>query len=244
MRFYIARHGQKATVDPAYTGGPNPPLTTTGERQAEYLADFLAEEAIDGLYSSCQLRSLMTAAPLSERLDCTWNVWPVFAETSSAEWRGWYADDPDVALDAVAWETPDPPAARVFEWATVEAMGYRLSDIDADFPGASLTQPFPWPDEWWEPLYPRFREKGDARAAMGIQAIRERHEPDDRIAIMCHGNIGDLIMTDLMDMPRRQRPRRFAFDNAAVSRLDRGDNGSWWIAYANRRHHLPEDVRD
>lgn len=244
MRLYIARHGQKASVDPGYTGGPNPPLTETGIQQADHLAEFLAAEGIDGLYSSCQLRSLMTAEPLAHRVDVPWNVWPMFTETSSAEWRGWHEDDPDVALDAVAWDSDGPSATRAFDWANPEDMGYRLSEIEEEFPDITLSQPFPWPDRWWEPLYPRFQERGYARLAMGLQAVFEYHDHDDHIAILCHGNIGDLMKTYLMDMPRRQRGRRFSFDNAGLSRLECGETENWWIVYANSREHLPEELCD
>lgn len=242
MRLYIARHGQKASERDDYDGGPNPPLTKIGTRQAEHLAEYLEDEGIDAVYSSCQLRSLMTAEPTAERTGVTWNVWPVFAETTSATIGDLLRDEAGESRAASAWPGNEPVTMPFYGEEPVEAFGYRLSDIPDRFPDVTLSQPFPWPDQWWEALFPRFQEKSWARLAMGLQAVINRHEEEDRIAILCHGNIADYMVTDLMDMPRRRQRRRFSFNNTGVCCLESSPDEPWWIEHANCRRHLPDEL--
>lgn len=245
MRLFVIRHGQKATVDPEYAGGPNPPLTAVGRQQIEHLGEFMSGLGIDALYSSCQRRSLETAAAIHERSDCPWHAWPVFCETSTTRWGERYAEDPDAATALTAWPTTagvaDPTPDDV---ARHEDGGYYpLSDVPEAFPGAELSQPFPWPEAWWVPRQGHTTELGFARIELGLEALLSRHEADEAVAVACHGNCGDKMITTLMDMPRRTRPRRFAFNNAGVTRLDSDDDGTWRVTFANRRSHLPPDLR-
>jgi probable phosphoglycerate mutase len=73
MELLLIRHARPTRHDGSDgsdgSGGPaDPGLSPVGRRQAEALADWLATEPIDAIYSSPMCRARETAAPLAERL--------------------------------------------------------------------------------------------------------------------------------------------------------------------------------
>ncbi len=69
MELLLIRHALPVRVDEGTVEGPaDPHLAPVGVTQAEALADWLAEEPIDALWSSPMRRAVETAAPLAERL--------------------------------------------------------------------------------------------------------------------------------------------------------------------------------
>ena len=241
MRLYITRHGQKASVTPAYDGGPNPPLTETGKEQAEHLATFFADRDVDTLYSSCQRRSLQTAQPIHELLDVDWNVWPVFCETTTTRWRDRHEEDPAHALRVAAWRTGEELVEPKYD-ESEDGGYYPLSSIPENYPGAALTQPIPWPDAWWIPKQAETYETGLPRIELGIDALLCRHDHNDTVVITCHGNCGDKLIATLLGLPRRTQARRFSFANTGVTCMERNDN-EWRIRFANQTEHLPPAIR-
>ena len=68
-RLLFVRHGQtNTTVDDAFCGVTEVPLTPLGHRQAQALAERLRHTHIDVLYCSPQQRALETAAPIASVL--------------------------------------------------------------------------------------------------------------------------------------------------------------------------------
>lgn len=243
MRLYIIRHGQKANIDPDYDDGWNAPLTEIGQQQANHLGSYLSECSIDRLYSSSLLRALQTAKFCNARISCDWHVWPIFCESSNNQWPKRYAEEPDQALQLTAWQTGEHiESPSVSELEEYHGHYYLLSTIPDRFPDVELSQPFPWPEAWWIPLRGQTRSMGYVRAELGLHALVEQHEEDDRIALICHGNFGDKLITTLMDFPRRQQPRRFFLDETGIARLDRQYERKWRIEYLNRIDHLPPDL--
>lgn len=243
MKLCIARHGHKADQVPGNDVGFNTPLSDIGFEQAEVLAAFLAEEeGIEYLYSSCQLRSLQTAEPLADRLSEPWHVWPVFYEGTRRDWQERFEAQPDDAAWATAWragEALNSPSKA--EMADKHGEYYLLSDIPELFPGAELSQPFPFPDAWWKPKRGNSAPLGYARAEFGLNALLQRHDPGDHVAIICHGTIGDMLVTVLKDFARQRR--HFSCDTAGVHRLDRQEGDHWRIEYINNNRYLPADLR-
>jgi broad specificity phosphatase PhoE len=66
-RLYLVRHGRTAGNAVRYVGWGDEPLDEVGREQARVLAEQLAGEPIDVVYSSPLSRALDTARPLAER---------------------------------------------------------------------------------------------------------------------------------------------------------------------------------
>lgn len=69
MELVLVRHALPVRVDEGEVDGPaDPHLAPAGRAQAEAVADWLAGEAIDAVWSSPMRRARETAGPLAERL--------------------------------------------------------------------------------------------------------------------------------------------------------------------------------
>jgi 2,3-bisphosphoglycerate-dependent phosphoglycerate mutase len=68
MELLIVRHGLPEKVIRTDGSPANPPLDASGQRQAALLAEYLAAESIDAVWSSPLLRAQQTAAPLASKL--------------------------------------------------------------------------------------------------------------------------------------------------------------------------------
>lgn len=67
MELILIRHGLPERIENDDGTPADPPLSAEGQRQADRLAAWLADEPIDRLYASPMLRARQTARPLSER---------------------------------------------------------------------------------------------------------------------------------------------------------------------------------
>ena len=67
MELLLIRHALPERVEGS-SGPADPGLTDAGRRQAELLAEYLASERIDAVYTSPMRRAVETAAPLGDRL--------------------------------------------------------------------------------------------------------------------------------------------------------------------------------
>jgi probable phosphoglycerate mutase len=66
MELLLIRHALPVRIEGA-TGPADPPLADLGRRQADALAEWLADEPLDAIYTSPLRRALETAAPLASR---------------------------------------------------------------------------------------------------------------------------------------------------------------------------------
>jgi len=65
MELFLIRHALPVRVDEGTTDGPaDPELAPLGHRQAQALADWLADDQLDAIWSSPMRRARETAAPL------------------------------------------------------------------------------------------------------------------------------------------------------------------------------------
>ena len=67
MELILVRHAEPVKIVDA-DGPADPPLTDRGRGQSDRLASYLAEERIDGVWSSPMVRARETAAPLADAL--------------------------------------------------------------------------------------------------------------------------------------------------------------------------------
>lgn len=66
MELLLIRHALPVRIEGA-TGPADPPLAELGRRQADALAEWLADEPLDAIYTSPLRRAIETAAPLASR---------------------------------------------------------------------------------------------------------------------------------------------------------------------------------
>jgi probable phosphoglycerate mutase len=110
-RILAIRHGQTAwNADKRIQGQLDLPLDAMGLRQAERLAEALADEPITAVYSSDLSRAVQTAAPLVERKQLPLRPDPALRERSFGEFQGRTFEEvtrswPDQAL---RWRHRDP----------------------------------------------------------------------------------------------------------------------------------------
>jgi len=220
---YLVRHGQPLGQRDGVTS-PNPGLTEAGHRQAERVAIQLEAWGIDFLYSSSHQRAVETAQPIHRRLGVPWTIWAPVCETDR---RGW----PQNAQLSPA----EKAAARTVR--DDDALYYRpLSRLAQEY-GASVQQPFEWPDAWWPPLRVENLEEAYARGRNVVAALLKRHGTSDRVALVCHGAFGSLLLTLLLQCPPAYH-NWFTHTHAGISRVDIDENGAVSLRFLNFTEHL------
>src|SRR5688572_7490768 len=101
MRLLIARHGQtKHNLDHRYQGTTDAPLNETGRAQAKQLADRLADEKIDIIYSSPLMRSTQTAELVAKVHNLEIKKDERLREISFGDWEG-------MSYDEIQAQSPD-----------------------------------------------------------------------------------------------------------------------------------------
>lgn len=77
---YLVRHGKAGKRDPDDPHDWHRPLSEKGQRQADRLADLLADLPVERVLSSSALRCTQTVAPLAARRGLVVEVHPALAE--------------------------------------------------------------------------------------------------------------------------------------------------------------------
>jgi probable phosphoglycerate mutase len=85
----LVRHGETDwNRDQRFQGHADPPLNDTGRAQARALADELAAERIDAIYTSDLARARETAELIAERAGVPFVLEPQLREVDVGEWQG------------------------------------------------------------------------------------------------------------------------------------------------------------
>jgi len=234
MQLYIIRHAQSTNnvLLDQRDRVCDPPLTELGLRQADLLAQHLADGGqleppgsgaddcgpggycITRLYCSAMWRALQTAAPIGRALGLQPEVWADIHEQG-----GIYLDHNGRGR--------------------VGYPGKTRQEIQAVFPGYVL------PDNvtsygWWDRPYEEWPACYE-RAARVAEQLRQWAAGDERVALITHGGFIDALLKTLLD----QSPgRRFFYYhyNVAISRIDFRRDGRLGIHYMNRVGHLPPEL--
>lgn len=233
MELYIIRHGQSTNNALADQRDRvcDPPLTELGKRQAETVAQHLANgvwperlgwgsaDEADGqgfgitrLYCSAMWRALQTAQPIGQALGLKPEVWIDLHEKG-----GIYLDHGE-------------PTGRV------GYPGKTRSEILAEFPDyvlpADITE-----HGWWKGGY-EDTPACHQRAIRVAEKLRAQAASDERIAIISHGGFADALLKALFN----QLPGHHLFYshyNTAITRVDFQTDGRLVLRYLNRVDHLP-----
>ena len=168
----------------------------------------------------------------------------MFGEFGNRTWQELAEKDLERARGVATWQTGevarDPATA---DHADEFGNYYPLSEIPEMYPATIQDQPFSYPDKWWRARDGPTRINGIARVELGLEALTERHEDGDTVAIVCHTQSGAGIVSSLTDFPHRHQHRLYSFDNTGITRLDRRSGDRWLVSYANRVEHLPPELR-
>ncbi len=237
MELFLIRHAQSYNnaLGDERRRVVDPPLTDVGLRQAELLADFLANgtdyesapcegepsnggnhcgHGITRLYTSAMQRALQTAQPIGRALGLRPEVWV------------------DVHEHGGMWLDHGEPVG------VVGYPGMRRSEIKSRFPDVILPTDVT-EDGWYDPAqgYESW-EQAAVRAEKVAERLRAWDNPDDHIAIISHGGFTHLLLCALL----RVMPESDVFfhhDNTGITRLRFRKNGQVSLRYLNRVSHLP-----
>jgi hypothetical protein len=104
----LVRSAEDARSEPVVTSTiPGPPLTETGQDQAQALADTLAQQGpYAGIYAGQQIRMTETAAPLADQLDMNTQILPGLDALDAGIYEGVPLGSPGailLSLASAAW---------------------------------------------------------------------------------------------------------------------------------------------
>jgi broad specificity phosphatase PhoE len=135
MRLIVVRHGQTAcNIENVWHGWDDCELTQTGLAQADAVADRLADEEIDAVYSSDSRRAFQTAQAIASRHGLTPMVDPALRERNAGEYEGIPVGDVE-AVRPTIWEERaadywgwSPPSGETFAavWERLRGVIERL----------------------------------------------------------------------------------------------------------------------
>jgi 2,3-bisphosphoglycerate-dependent phosphoglycerate mutase len=239
MELYFIRHAQ-STNNALYAQGlsagraSDPELTPLGERQAQLLADYVAEGAQPGppngrdpqnrwgfhfthLYASLMVRSVHTGVVLASRLGLPLHAWVDWHEVGG------------IVLDA-----------EEAGGGLVGQPGYNRAWFAQRYPALVL------PDSlgeagWWDsqPLEPE--QSRTERARRVLADLLERHgDTDHRVAVISHGGFYNHFVAAFYGLEGRL-PTWHLMNNTGISRFGFGQRENY-VLYQNRLEHLPAEL--
>lgn len=245
MNLLIIRHAESANNRiiatlgyDDYLGGRvhEPPLTDTGEAQAEALAEHIVTATtpeftrrgtgtregyhIDRIFCSPMVRTMQTAYPTAKALGLPLEVW-----RDTFEHGGLFEGDPF---------SNGGSDLRFFPGLGRKAMMER-------FPGVIVPEVITdegWYDGGYEEL------AGCAtRAAVVAQDLNAlaQEEPDTTIALITHGTFINQLLHRLLGVPS-ESSLYFFHANTGISRVEFAENGFRILRYLNRLEHLTPDL--
>lgn len=103
--FYLVRHGETNALGVALSGRGGAGLNLAGSAQVERLASAFAGMAVAGIFSSPQVRTQHTAAPIASRLALPVQMEPALDEIDFGAWTGRSFSDLSTASDWMRWNS-------------------------------------------------------------------------------------------------------------------------------------------
>jgi probable phosphoglycerate mutase len=127
-RIVLVRHGETDwNRERRWQGHADPPLNAVGRDQARRLAESLADERFDALFSSDLARARESAEIIGERLGLPVGLEPRWREVDVGEWSGLTSAEVELRYPE-AFARRRNGAAGWEQGETYEAMGARVAD--------------------------------------------------------------------------------------------------------------------
>ena len=240
LHLYFIRHGQSTnnahwenSDRDNYLEGrtSDPDLTEIGMRQAQLLAEHLAQpfEATDfdpqnrmgfgltHIYCSLMIRAVKTGQAISEKTGL-----PLVALPDVHETGGMFEGK---IVDGEAEFTGLPGPGRSY--------------FQSEFPDLAL--PDDLREEGWWNKEKEARENYLVRAHRVIDQLLEEHQGQDhRVGVVMHGGIFARIMVALFNVQSERY--WFLMNNCGISRVDVEDDGFVMLTYLNKVDYLPDHL--
>lgn len=227
MELYLIRHGQSTNNLLATQAGRScdPPLTETGQRQAELVGQYLGSApakclygrdniregfGLERLYCSAHLRCLQTADKIGESTGLAPEIWMDIHE----EWGIWQEGEGNLP-------------------------GLTPAEIRNQFPKVKI--PADMAEEgWWN----RPSETEAEWIARASRVARRLHQDmagtDERIGMVTHGGFTKDLLAALVSGGPMDGVT-FSTQNTSIGRIDFDAQGCQ-IRYLNRLEHLPPEL--
>lgn len=243
MQLYMIRHAQSENNDLwARTGSsngrsPDPLLTAVGEQQAHCLGQHIAEGWAQAdpendphnrlgfhfthLYTSLMVRAVATGWAIAERVNVPLVAWDIIHETGGIYEHN-HETEERIGL-------PGPNRAYFAQHHPYLRLPESLGEAG-----------------WWgeRPFEPR--DQAMQRAQQFLTELLERHQPDDRVAVITHGAFFVAVMRTLLGfatLDHDEGTNRIWLHahNTSITRLD-FSKGRVELLYLNRLDHLPAEL--
>ena len=223
MDIVLVRHGEPEWVRDDLNVD-NPPLTERGRRQAERVAETLADEHFDEIWVSPLVRARQTALPLLEarRIDEPIQNW--LEEIRNPLWHG----TPRERADAAYAEERRRPAER--RWEGLEG-GEPVRDfVERIHTNAGLF----------------FAERGVRPSGQSLP-VWEIDDPSRRILLVAHAGTNSVLICHLLGLDATPWEwERFVLGHASISRLSSyaiGDGHTFGLTKLSDVEHLERENR-
>ena len=134
-RLLLVRHGRTAWNRERFLGRADVPLDPVGRAQARTIADVLAGDQLDRVWSSPLQRALSTAEPLAQRCGLVPQVRAELTELDCGQWQGQLKADPSVKISKRDPEVPLPGGESIADaWRRIEGF---LHSVASDLRGGA-----------------------------------------------------------------------------------------------------------
>lgn len=223
MEIVFVRHAQPEWVREGLNV-VNPPLTERGRRQADLLAEALADEHFDEILVSPLLRARQTAAPLLARLGRDEEVDDWLEEIRDPGWHGTPAEKAEQAFR----EMRERPVEH--RWAGIEDGEPVREFVDRIRLGATLF----------------LAERRVERTEHDLP-IWKLAEPGERILLIAHAGTNSVTISHLLGLePTPWEWDRFVLGHASITRLEAipvHDSHTFSVTKLSDTEHLHPDDR-
>ncbi len=230
MQLYFIRHAQSennviwARTQSENGRFPDPEITDVGHRQADHLANYLAENRFEFtcLYSSLMSRAVITGSYISKACNVPLVAWEEIHERG-----GIFQINPETG---VREGLPGPNRAYFEE----RFPDFILPDLLGN-------------EGWWKRPF-ESPKKNPQRAKAVLQELLRRHGgTDDKVAMVSHAGLGYDMLKNLLGFTSTNTSINFPMhvwiniQNTSISRID-FEADYFSLVYLNRLEHLPQEL--